>query len=130
MKKNIVILVILTGLAVLCAWETVYLNRVFKDVERETREILAMFESDTENIDKPDTISKAASLLETWEKRKPVLQVFVHHAQIGLFTDKLVALSAHINQNDYNMANTVGLVIVSNSSAQREHNIPFIHNIF
>lgn len=109
--------------------ELLLVNRTFDRLEQSVQQIYDKMEDTKENIDTEEIISMSESLQNYWRKAEKNLQMVISQIMINDLSVRIISLCRHIEQNDYDMANTVAAVILDNLLSIRRVYEPRIQNI-
>lgn len=109
--------------------ELFLVDRTFDRLEESVQQIYDKMEESKENIDTEELISMAESLQKDWRKAEKNLQMVISQIMINDLSVRIISLCRHIEQNDYDMANTIAAVVLDNLLSIRRVYEPRIQNI-
>lgn len=130
MNRTIIAILVFLVLMLSSVWEMFYLIDKIETLQAGASEIYFYLEKDKENIDTELNIKMIDDLEKQWNKDKIFLHALLPHFQLNEMTYKINALNRHINQNDYNMADTAASAIIKNCEMILGNYLPSMENIF
>lgn len=129
MKRTIIAILVFGILIGASIWEMHYLVDKIEVLKSGITDIYAYMEQDKQNIDTELNKKLIDDLEKQWDKDKIVMHAILPHSQLNELSYKINALNRHINQNDYNMANTAASAIIKNCEMILNNFLPRIENI-
>ncbi|HEY8389844.1 MAG TPA: DUF4363 family protein [Clostridia bacterium] len=129
MKRTIIAILVFGILIGASIWEMHYLVDKIEVLKSGITDIYAYMEQDKQNIDTELNKKLIDDLEKQWDKDKIVMHAILPHSQLNELSYKINALNRHINQNDYNMANTAASAIIKNCEMILSNFLPKIENI-
>jgi len=130
MNRTLIAIIVFLVLMLSSVWEMFYLIDKIEILQAGVNEIYAYMEKDKEYIDTDLNIRMIDDLEKQWDKDKIFLHALLPHSQLNELSYKINALNRHINQNDYNMANTAAASILKNCEMILGNFLPSMENIF
>ncbi|MDR0856597.1 MAG: hypothetical protein LBM78_04235 [Clostridiales bacterium] len=129
MKKGIAIAVLFFFVLGWAITEHLLLDRFFGHMTAECAAIQIMLDEDTEHIDRPAVIARADALTSYFDGHRHGLQISVNQILINDLAYRVVSLSTHTRQNDYNMAGTDITCITENCKLLHDQTMPTWSNV-
>lgn len=130
MNRTLIAILVFIVLMLSSVWEMLYLIDKVEVLQASVSEIYSYMEKDKENINTELNIKMIDDLEKQWDKDKIFLHALLPHPQLNELSYKINALNRHINQNDYNMANTAAASIIKNCEMILGNFFPSLENIF
>lgn len=109
--------------------ELVLVDKTFDAVEKSVQQIYDKMEETKETINTQELIAMSEELLKYWHRAENNLQMVLSQILLNDLSVRIVSLRRHVEQNDYDMANTVAAIILDNLTSVRRIYEPHIQNI-
>lgn len=120
MKQLIAITILSILVNILCLWDYINTQKIFKHMKTESNEIYISLISDTPITDE-DLSNKIINLKSYWTEKMDVLVVSVNRKDLQVISDHLQFLDASITNDDQETAVTYSLLL--------KYNIEGLHEI-
>lgn len=130
MKKLIVVLILFIIMISLGIGEIFYTTKFFDKIYDELTEVRISMDAHPDSFDNEDTISKAESLLKTWEDNKNFILMLGNHNIMRSVNEKIVGLSEMVRVNATEDAEVSMSILLSLVSELKKDNYPTLTNIF
>lgn len=103
-KKWIIIIVIMVGLALGCYYEHKYVNKAFENMVSSLTQFTIMLDKTEENIDTKENVDYLNNLHQSFHENEKVLKALIWHTGLKDVEVGISRILTYVKENDYTEA--------------------------
>jgi hypothetical protein len=127
--KGIIVIIVAAIILLAASADLFYVDRTFGRMQQKAENILEMIQADEKKVDSEENIAAALELENYFHRHGPKFNTLIHQTMINELAYKVVALTAHIKTDDYEMAVTTARQVIESCRLLKQSHHPRLTNI-